>query len=119
MTRVGGLERDGLRLYAKNDLDDLGERDVVGVRAFVVAPTHMDADHAGWNFAKRMVERFGMEGSALQELRLRKVLERRMPRHRQIGTIDLQHEARCRNGGVLFPHRLGDADHMSSLATLR
>ena len=65
VTRVCGLEGDALRLYAKNDPDDLGERDVVGVRAFVVAPTHMNPDHAGRNIAERMVQCFGVEGGAL------------------------------------------------------
>ena len=51
---------------------------------------------SAWKAARRKNSGFG------------KVLKGRMPRHRQIGAIDLQHKTRCRNGGVLFPHRLGD-----------
>ena len=118
MARVCGLDGDGLRVYAKNDLDDLGERDVVGVRAFVVAPADMDANHAGRNVAERMVERFGVEGGAPQKLRFGKVLKRRMPRHCQIGAIDLQHKTRSGNGGVFFPHRLGDGRDVIFVAAI-
>jgi len=118
MARVCGLDGDGLRFYGKNDLDDLGERDVVGVRAFVVAPADMDADHVGRNIAERMIERFGMESGTPQKLRFGEVLKSGVPRHCQIGAIDLQHKTRRDDGGVLFPHRLGDGRDIVFVAAI-
>ena len=65
-----------------------------------------------------MVQRFGVEGGAPQKLRFGKVLKGGMPRHRQIGAIDLQHEARRCDGGILFSHRAGDGRDIVLVAAI-
>ena len=44
-----------------------------------------------------------MKGRSLQKLGFRKVLKRRMAGHREVGTIDLQHEAGRNDGRVPLP----------------
>ncbi len=65
VTRIGCFERDALRPHAKHDLDDLGEIDVVRVRALIIAPADMNADPIRGDAVKRMVERLDMKRRAL------------------------------------------------------
>src|SRR5581483_4450166 len=44
MPGVGSLERDSADLCLENDIDDVLERNVAMMRAFVVAPAQMDAN---------------------------------------------------------------------------
>ena len=47
VARIGGLDADGLRARLERQVDDLQQRQIVGVRAFVVAPADMQPHPVG------------------------------------------------------------------------
>src|SRR4051794_14071683 len=55
VARVGGLDADGLRAGLERQIDDLQERQIVGVRAFVVAPADVQPHPVGGQTLGRRV----------------------------------------------------------------
>ena len=108
VARIGGFQRQRLRLYAEHDRQDFRERDVVGVRPLVIAPAHMHPHFVGGHVRQRVIERLDMKLRALEEFGFRQILERGVPRHGEIGAIDLQHKAGRNDRLVFLAHRCGD-----------
>src|ERR1051326_610736 len=71
MPRVGGFERNGLGFDAKNGFEHLVERNVMGVRALVIAPANVDAQAIRRDIGDRAVERFQVKLRASDQLVLR------------------------------------------------
>ena len=65
---IGGFERDRYRLGLENDVDDVGERDIAMMWAFVVPPAEMHAQLLNRDIGHRMIERLDMQLRALAEL---------------------------------------------------
>jgi len=107
VTRIGALEGERLRTGPERDGQDLAERDVAVMRALVVAPAQVQAKSIGRDVAERVIERFHVGRGDLQELRVAQVGKRQVAAHRQVGTIDLEHEARAMNCVVLVLHHVG------------
>ena len=93
VARVGGFERDRVRPRREHDVDDVGERHVVVVRALVVAPAQMHAKLLGRDVAGGVIERLDVHADALAELLEVEVGVLDVPAHAEIGAVDLQHEA--------------------------
>ena len=108
MARIGGLQRDGVRPRLENDVDDVGERHVVMVRALVIAPAQMQADLLGRDVPGRVIERLDVQLDALAERLEIEVGVLDVPAHAEIGAIDLQHDAGFGDGLVFVTHRIGD-----------
>ena len=68
----------------------------------------MDARTVGWHIAQCVVQYLDMKCCALEEIRFAQILERGVVRHGQIGTVELQYEARIGDRFVFFLHRGGD-----------
>ncbi len=67
MARIRGLERDGPGIDRQHRGDDLFERNVEVVRAFVVAPADMHAHLVCRNAFERPVEHVDVQLTARQE----------------------------------------------------
>src|SRR5258708_32548906 len=93
MARIGGLERDRAGPRCPHEIDDVSERHVAMMGAFIVSPAKMHAQLLRRDIGKRMVEGLDMHRGALSEFREteRRILD--MPAHREIGPIDLEHDA--------------------------
>ena len=68
----------------------------------------MHAHFVGRHIRQRVIERLDVELRALEEFGFGQILEGRVPRHGEIGTIDLQDKARRNDRLVFLAHRLGD-----------
>ena len=108
VARIGGLERDRNRLRREHDVDDVGERHVAVMRAFVVAPAKMHAQLFRRNVGDRMIERLDVQLRALAEFRQAQIGVLDVPAHAEVGAIDLQDEAGLGDGLVFVTHRIGD-----------
>ena len=108
MPRVGGLERDRLRLSLQDDRQDLLQWNVEVVRALVVAPAQMQPRRTGRHIRQRVVERLDLLFGLLEEFRFGQILEAGVARHREVGAVELHHDAGAGDGLVFLPHGIGD-----------
>ena len=76
---------------SKHDVDDLAQRHVVVVRAFVVAPAEVHPHLLGRDVAGRVVDRLDVQLRAAAELR-EGLVGVHVPRHREVGAIELEHD---------------------------
>jgi hypothetical protein len=53
---IGGLEGIGLRLHLEDQIDDVLERQIVGVRAMLAAPTQVIAHALLGNAGERVID---------------------------------------------------------------
>ena len=108
MARVGRLKRDRARPCQEHDVDDVGQRHVAVVRAFVIAPAQMHPHPLRRDPRQRMVQRLDMQPRPLAEFLDRQIGVLDVPPHREIGAIDLQRDPGPGDRLVLAAHRLGD-----------
>ena len=108
VTRVGAFEGERLRARLEDDAEDLAERDVTVVRALVVAPAEMQAHAVGRDVAQRVIQRLHVRRGDLHELRVADVRKREVPAHRQVRTVDLEHDARAVDRVVLLLHHVDE-----------
>ena len=112
VARVGALEQHGLRPGAPDDVGDVAEVDVAGVRARVVAPAQVHPQPLGRDVAQCVVERGDVQADALAEVVEREVRELHVAAHRQVRAIDLQRNSRVGDRLVLVPQALGEREHV-------
>ena len=67
MARVGALEQDGVGPRLHQDGENLGQREIVGVRAFVIAPADMQPHAISGNIRRRRIDRLGVALRLFQE----------------------------------------------------
>jgi Binding-protein-dependent transport system inner membrane component len=108
VTRVSGFQRNALCFRAEHDPYTFGEIYVVGMRPFVIAPAHVDTNHARRHPGECVIKNLDVKCCALDEIRLREILKTRVPRHREIGAIDLKDEAGLGDGCIFLLHRGSD-----------
>ena len=94
----------------EHDVDDVGERHVAVVRALVVAPAEVHAQLLGRDVrAAAWFSASTCSCALLAEARRdRQVGELDVAAHRQVGAVELQHEAGLGDRLVLVLHRVGD-----------
>ena len=107
VARIGRLERQPGRARPQRHLDDLGERDVVGVRPLVIAPAQMHAHRVGRDVGGRMVEGGDVALGDAQEFVVGEVLVLIVPGRAEIGRVDLQDEAGLVDRLVFLLQRIG------------
>src|SRR5581483_317002 len=90
------------------DIDDVPERHVAVMRPLVVAPAQVQPQLIRRSVAKRMIERLDVHLRLLAELLQIKIGVLDVASHREVGTVDLQHETRLEQRGVLAAHGIGD-----------
>ena len=108
MARVGRLEQERLRPRPHAGVEHFRQRDVVRVRALVIAPADVQAHRGGRNVARRVVDRGDVALGDPQEFRIRQVLILVVPRRAEIGRIDLQNKAGADNRLVFRLQRFGE-----------
>ncbi len=108
MTGIRRLEQDALGLHLGDDREELVHRDVVVMRALVIAPAHMQPDAFGRHVAQRMVQHLDMARGKLQVLLLAPRLVHGVAAHAEIGRVDLDQDAGLGDLLVFRPHGLGD-----------
>ena len=86
------------------------------MRALVVAPADMDAQLLGRDVRDRMVQRLDVELRGLAEGLQVDVVILDVLAHREVGAIDLQHEAGARHRLVFGAHRIRDGVEIGLLA---
>ena len=104
---IGGLERQPRRPRLYRHLENLGERDVVGVRPLVIAPAQMHAHRVGRNIRGGVVERRDVALCNAQEFVIRQVLVLVVPSRAEIRRIDLQDKSCLMDRLVFFLQRIG------------
>ena len=107
MARIGRLERQSGRPRPHAHVEDLGQRDVVGVRAFVISPAQMHAHRLRRDIGGRLVERCDVALRNAQELAVRQVLILVVPGRAEIGRIDLQNETGPGDRLIFLFQRIG------------
>ena len=108
VARIGRLDHQRRRFRLQEDRRNFRQRNVVIVRAFVIAPADMKPHALGRDVAHRVVQHLDMLRRALQEFLLAQVLKAGVMRHGEIGAIELQREARVIDRLVFRLHRRGD-----------
>ena len=68
MARVGGFERNTADISLEGDVDDVGQWHVAMVRAFVVPPAKMNANHVLRHVCKCVVQRLDMQLRTFAEI---------------------------------------------------
>jgi len=93
MTWIGGLEKQCLRFRLEHDRQQPLHRHVVMARAFVISPAYVHANAVRRHVSERMVQHLDMARRQLLELLHRSIAIHRVTPHRQIGSVDLQHDS--------------------------
>ena len=106
VARIGGLDADRLHPRLERDVDDLGHRQIVGVRPFVIAPADVQPHAVGRQPFDRAVERGDIAlGDFAAEFVVGQVAVLVVAARAEIGAVDLQHEAGFDDGAVFdFQH---------------
>ena len=94
VSRVRALETQAGGSRREDDLGDLLEGDVMVVWPFVVAPANVHAHAVGGDPSDRCVQHFDVHARHVLEFLEVEPRVLRMPRHGEVGAIDLEHEAR-------------------------
>ena len=115
VTRVGAFETQRLRAGLEANIDDLAEREVVGVRALVVAPANMKPHRILGDSDGRRIEGFDVAFRNLTEFVIGEVTVLVVARGTEIGGVDLQQKAGRDNRLVLNAHHLGERLQISGL----
>ena len=102
VARVGELDRQRARGRLVEHRQHLGERDVIDMRAFPVAPADVQPPAVCRNAFAGLVDRREMHLGDLDESLVGLVLEIHHAFHREIGRVDLQHQAGLVDGEVLL-----------------
>ena len=116
MARIGGLEQDRVRLGLPDDVDDVGERHVAVVRAGVVAPAQVHAHLLGGDVTSAWLSASMCSAIVSRNPARSSSANWRVAAHREVGAIDLQHDAGLGDRLVLVAHRLGDGEHVVLVA---
>ncbi len=116
--RIRRLERDAAGPGREDDVDDVAERHVVVMGPFVVAPAQVHPRLLGRHARQRVVQRVDVQARHLPELLQAEVGELDVAAHAEVGTVDLEHEARGGDGLVLLAHRLGDGEQIGLVARI-
>ena len=116
VSRIGGLEGNAGRPRGEDDVDDVGEGDVVVVRPLVVTPAHVQTRPLRRDVGERVVQRVHVQAGHPAELVEAQVGVLDVPPHPEVGTIDLQVDARSRHRLVLRPHGVGDREQVRLVA---
>ena len=91
---------------------DVGERDVVGVRALVVPPADVQPDVGGVDAVERGVDGVDHELDPVEELAERPVGEEGVALHGEVGRVDLQQQSALDDGAVLGAERGRHGSHV-------
>ena len=101
VARIGGLDADRLHARLEGDVDDLGHRQIVGVRPLVIAPADVQPHAVGRQPLGRGVERRDIAlGDFFAEFVIAEMAVLVVARRAEIGRVDLQHEAGLDDGAV-------------------
>ncbi len=106
--RIRGFERDAAGARLEHDVDDVLERHIAVVGAFVVAPAKMQTKLLGTSVSQRMVERLDMHGRPLAEFLQVQARVLDVAAHRKIRAVDLQHESCGEQRRIFAPHGIRD-----------
>ena len=104
VARVGGFEQQASRLGLEQRRQHGGQRYVMRVRAFVVAPADMHAHAVGGDVAKRVVQDFNMDLGAANELGFAAFRIHHVAAQAEVGGVDLQDQASGDDGLVFVAH---------------
>src|SRR5215472_1534962 len=115
---VGCLEGEAARFGEKDGLDDVSERDVAMVRAFVITPAEVQPQPVLRDALQRVIERFDVEPRLFTEFRKAQLGILDVPAHCEIRAIDLQDQTGLRDSLVFLPHRLGDREQVGLLTRI-
>ena len=107
MPRAGERQRQRADPRPVDDRQERLERHVVRVRPVVVAPAEMQADPVGRNGRDGLVDRVDVQGDRAEEAVERLVLEEARALHREVGAVELKHEAARDDQLVLLAHLAG------------
>ena len=107
MAGIGRFERQARRARPHAHVKDLGERDVVGVRPFVITPAEMHPHRLGRNIGSRVIECGDVALGNAQKLLVREVLILVVAGGAEIGCVDLQDEAGSGDCLVFFLQGVG------------
>ena len=114
--RVGGLDRERLRVRLEGERQDFLKRQVEAVRAFVVAPADVQAHAVGGQPFGRGIERGDVAfGDVFQKLVVAEMPVLVVARRTEVGGVDLQHKARFHDRFVFMPHHVGERADISLL----
>ena len=108
VARIGGFDADRLRARLEGEVDDLRERQIVGVRPFVVAPADVQPHAVGRQALGRGIERGDVALGDLAELVVGEMPVLVVARRGEIGRVDLQDEAGLDDRPVFGLHRVGE-----------
>src|SRR5271166_994171 len=118
MTRVGRLEGEAARPGQKDGFDDVPERHVAMMRAFVIAPAEVQTQLLRRDVLQRMIERLDMEPGLFAEFTKAQLGILNVPAHGEVRTVDLQDQTGLGDGLVFLPHSLGDRVEIGLLARI-
>src|SRR6266545_4114074 len=116
VTRVGSLEGHGPGAAGEDNIEDVRQRDVVVMRALVVAPAEVHAHLVRRHRRQRVVESLDVQPGHRAELLEAQVGELDVTAHREIRAIDLEDEPRARHRLILVLHSLGDGEEICLVA---
>ena len=110
VARVGLLERVAAHADPEDEVDDVAQLDVVGVRPVPAPPAHVVARALRRDALQRAVERLDAQLRPLAVLGHRRGRDHRVVHRRQEGVVDLQAQAGVDDRAVLLVERVGEGE---------
>ncbi len=108
VARIGALDDEGADIHAEDEIDDVFQRHVGGVRAGPAAPADVIADAVRRQAFDRLVEHLDLEPQPFA------VIVKAARRHHAVigdggaGIVELQHKTRVDDHAVFGAHRRAD-----------
>ncbi len=116
VARIGALDQEGLRLHLQQEIDDVVELEIVGMRAVPASPAEMVAHAVFRDVAQSVVERLDAHLAVGAERLEPHSNADAIPQRGQPRIVDLQDQAGGDDGLVFDPHRLGEGEHILFVA---
>ena len=115
VARISGLDADCLRPCFESDINNLYQRQIVGVRTFVIARTDVQPHAVSGKACGRGVEQRNIAfGNFAEELIVGEMSILVVSRRGEIGSVYLQQEARSHNGAIFGLHHVGEGGFMAA-----
>src|SRR5262245_48047757 len=113
---VRAAKRQRLRPSFEHDVDDVLQRHVLVVGTLGRGPANVHAHALGRDLSDRVVERLDVGGDHLAEFFEAQMGEYHVAAERQVGTVELQHQAGVHDGAVFARHHVGERVEIGFLA---
>ena len=115
---IGELDRKCSDIGTVQLRQDGCHRDVVDMRPVIVAPADMQPDAVAGNALDAQIDRRDMQFELAEEFGVSQIVEKPMPLHRQIRSVNLQDQAGVVDGAIFVGQRFRQGHQIGLVAVV-